>query len=189
MSRAITTGNVGASGRARKLVAPNSPNATTYPNPAAATRDRPTSGRSTSRHTRAGEAPNVAAACRSRSSTARNTGSTIRTINGVTTSACASGTSNGDVRKSPGNASIVTRYPKPTVTADTPSGSINAVSSTSAIRLPDRRNPTSTTAENTPTTRATVVASNAVRTELKAASSPVTANVPRSPRVASAAYP
>ena len=73
-------------------VAPNSPSDTAKANPAATSSARRTIGRSTSRHTRHGDAPSTAAASRSRPSTARSTGSMVRTTKGTPTSACASGT-------------------------------------------------------------------------------------------------
>ena len=51
-----------------------------------------------------------------------------RTTNGIATSACAIGTSHDDARRSSGGSSSAMRNPKPTVTADTPSGSDSSVS-------------------------------------------------------------
>lgn len=109
-------------------VAPNSPSDTANANPAATSSARRTIGRSTSRQTRQGEAPSTAAASRNRPSTARSTGSMVRTTNGTPTSACASGTRIQLLRRSSGGSSSAMRNPNPTVTADTPSGSINSAS-------------------------------------------------------------
>ena len=53
----------------------------------------------------------------------------MRTTNGIATSACAIGTSSGDVRRSSGGVSRVIRNPKPSVTALTPSGTLSSPSS------------------------------------------------------------
>ena len=52
----------------------------------------------------------------------------IRTTNGIATSACAIGTSTGDVRRSSGGSSSAMRKPKPSVTAETPSGTLSSPS-------------------------------------------------------------
>ena len=121
-------------------------------------------GTSTSRHTRAGDAPSIAAASRSRGSMARSTGVTVRTTNGIATSAWAMGTRSGEERRSTGGWSRVMRKPKPTVTADTPSGSDSAVSS------PRLRRAASANAPQPPTTTAMTVAIAAKRSELPIAS-------------------
>ena len=86
-------------------------------------RARATIGRSTSRQTRAGLAPRASRpppAAAGRWSAAPD--ATMRTTNGIATSACAMGTSSGDVRRSSGGVSRVMRNPKPSVTALTPEG-------------------------------------------------------------------
>ena len=127
-------------------------------------RARATIGRSTSRQTRAGDAPSVAAASRRRGSMARSTGVTMRTTNGTATSAWAIGISHDEPRKSNGAWSSAMRKPKPTVTADTPSGSERSVS------RPRRRDAASANAPHPPTTTASTVAIAANRSELAMAS-------------------
>ena len=96
---------LGQSLRATKTVAPNSPTEIANANPAATPSARSTSGRSTSRQTRAGEAPSTAAASRSCTSIERSAGATMRTTNGAATSACTIGTSHGEARSASGGSS------------------------------------------------------------------------------------
>ena len=167
ISRPITTGSVGVSGRATKVVAPNSPSATAKANALAPASALDMIGRSTDHHTRIGPAPSTAAACRSRSSAARSTGSTIRTTSGMVTIACAIGISSGDDRRSSGGASRAIRNPKPTVTALTPSGSITIASSPPIARRATRRRGrrASTTDSSTPISTDSAAAASAVRSE------------------------
>ncbi len=130
----MTTGIVGNSGRATSAVAPNSPMEMAKANAAATNIARPTMGKSTSRQTRQGDAPITAAAPRNDGRMPRSTGSKLRTTNGNATSVCASGKSAGDARKSSGGLSSAMMYPKPSVTADVPSGSMNNGSSMAAHR-------------------------------------------------------
>lgn len=149
-------------------VAPNSPSDTAKANPAATASARRTIGRSTSRHTRHGDAPSTAAASRSRSSTARSTGSMVRITNGTPTSACASGTRIQLVRRSSGGSSRATRKPKPTVTAETPSGSISSASNPRTSRPASLR--VSAAAARPPISRAMAVAATAYSSEVPIAS-------------------
>ncbi len=132
--RKIATGSVGASGRARNTVAPNSPSEMANANPAATASARPATRRSISRHTRPGDAPSSAAASRCRSSIARSVGTTIRTTNGIATSAWTTGTIHGAERKSIGGSSSAITNPKPSITAEAPSGSMSMPSSSLAPR-------------------------------------------------------
>lgn len=164
-------------------VAPNSPSETANANPAAISSARRTSGRSTSRQARHGEAPSTAAASRSLSSTARSTGSIVRTTNGTPTRACASGTRIQLARRSNGGSSRVMRNPKPTVTADTPSGSMSSASKPRTSR-PARL--VSAAAASPPMTRAIRVATTAYRSEFPMVSRRGTRNVPEGSGVCSA---
>ena len=119
---------VGESGRATNSVAPNSPSDTATAKPNPTVNARSAIGRSTSRHTRLGDAPSTAAASRRRGSIERNAGTTARITNGIATTDWAMGTRIVLARRSRGQRSSATRKPKPTVTADVPSGSINSVS-------------------------------------------------------------
>ena len=58
----------------------------------------------------------------------RMTGATARTTNGKATREWASGMMSTDVRRSRGGESSAMRKPKPTVTADVPSGSMTSAS-------------------------------------------------------------
>ena len=80
----------------------------------------------------------TAAASRSRGSIDRSAGATIRTTKGDATSACATGTSQGDERKSSGGSSKAITKPNPSITADAPSGSMTRTSSHAAARPRDR---------------------------------------------------
>ena len=60
----------------------------------------------------------------------RSAGVTIRTTNGAATSDCATGTSHHDERKSIGASSKAIRKPKPSITAEAPSGSSTSPSTT-----------------------------------------------------------
>lgn len=159
-------------------VAPNSPSDTAKAKPAAISNARRTRGRSTSRQTRQGDAPSTAAASRSRSSTARSTGSMVRTTKGAPTSACASGTRTQDWRRSSGGLSSAIRKPKPTVTADTPSGSISSASNPRTSRPASRR--ASAAAASPPITTAMAVAATAYSRELTTDSIGATRKVPPS---------
>src|SRR5680860_1282723 len=88
-------------------VAPNSPSEIANAKPAATNAARATMGRSTSRHTRAGEAPSTAADSRRRSSIERSTGVITRTTNGTATTACAMGMSTGEPRRSRGGSPVL----------------------------------------------------------------------------------
>ncbi|CPU65437.1 Uncharacterised protein [Mycobacteroides abscessus] len=85
----------------------------------------------------------------------------------------------------PSGRSSVTRKPKPTVTAETPSGSMNTESSTEIARRPprERGRRDTTSATRPPITTASTVASAAVRSELPAASHTVTDSALRPPVV------
>ena len=72
--RKIATGSVGVSGRAMNSVAPNSPSEIGEREPGRRRTRARAIGRSTSRHTRAGDAPSTAAASRRRGSIERSTG-------------------------------------------------------------------------------------------------------------------
>ena len=95
---------------------------------------------------------------------ARSTGVITRTTNGIATSAWAIGTRNHDVRRSNGGSSSAMRKPKPTVTADTPSGNDTTASSA----RPRRR--LRNTAAQPPTVTASTVATTAYRSEVPIAS-------------------
>ena len=82
-----------------------------------------------------------------------------RTTNGTPTRACASGTSSQESRRSSGGLSRVIRKPKPTVTAEVPSGSISSASKPRSSR-PARR--VRAAAASPPTSSATTVASGGV---------------------------
>ena len=118
ISRAISTGSVGADVRARNDVAPNSPSDTAAAKPAPTASARPSTGRSTVRQVRTGDEPSVAAASRRRGSIERSTGSTSRTTSGTATRAWPIGTMIHDPRRSNGAAANVISRPNPTVTAD-----------------------------------------------------------------------
>src|SRR5680860_1188860 len=160
----MTTGSVGRSSRARKLVAPNSPRETAKAKPAAARRERQATGRSTVSRTRNGPAPREDAAWRWRSSMERNTGPTVRTTSGSATMAWAIGISSAELRRSTGGRSRVIRNPKPTVTAETPSGSMNNPSSTPVNRPPAGRETRNATSE--PSDRARALATSALALSL-----------------------
>ena len=107
-----------------KMVAPNSPSEIANANPAATSAARATIGRSTSRQHAPGCAPSVAAASRSRGSMERSTG----VIDAHDERDRDERLRDRDqprraVRRSSGGSSSAMRNPKPTVTADTPSGS------------------------------------------------------------------
>ena len=142
----MAIGIVGVPLRDRKLVAPNSPSEIAAASPAAATTGRRRCGHVTSRQARAGDAPSVAAASCRRGSMPRSTGSTVRTTNGMATSAWPTGTSHHDARQSTGGVSNVMSTPKPIVTADVAIGSISPVSS----RRPPRRAAVIASAATTP---------------------------------------
>ena len=112
----------GASARAMTIVAPNSPsemaNANAGRHQHGPPHERQVDGAATPG---AGDAPSTAAASRSRGSIERSTGVMVRTTNGSATTACAIGTSHGLARRSTGSSRAM-RNPKPTVTADVPSG-------------------------------------------------------------------
>ncbi len=165
-SRSIATGTVGASARAITIVAPNSPTEMAKAKPAATSRARRTSGRSTSRQARHGEAPNVAAASRRRGSIDRSTGVMVRTTKGSATTAWATGTSHGLARRSTGS-SRASRKPKPTVTADVPSGRSSKASRAPAARLVARAR---AAAAHPPSATAMTVATRANRSEFATAS-------------------
>ena len=82
----------------------------------------------------------------------------VRTTKGTPTRAWASGTRIHDDRRSSGGSSSAIRNPKPTVTADTPSGSISSASKPLTSR-PARR--VSAAAASPPTSRAMAVAAAA----------------------------
>ena len=147
--RKIATGSVGRSGRARNTVAPNSPSEIANAKPAATASPRETIGRSISRRTRPGDAPSSAAASRWRGSIERSVGATIRTTNGIATSACATGTIHGAARKSRGSVSKAMRKPRPSITAEAPSGSRTSPSSSR-----DPRSSATANAASPPTTTA-----------------------------------
>ena len=115
-----------------------------------------------------GEAPRDAAASRWRGSIALIVGKTVRATMGIATMDWAIGTSHHDVAKFRGGPDMVTRKPKPTVTADTPSGSINRMSNAfnapfaALLRgLRDR-----ITDSDTPTASASTAATSAVAKEV-----------------------
>ncbi len=181
ISRKITTGRVGCSSRARNEVAPNSPRLTANAKPAATTSGRATTGTSTVRNARSGPAPSDAAAWRWRSSTPLSTGTRVRTTSGSATRAWAIGTSSGD------EVSRVSRKPKPSVTADTPSGSMKNASRVPRSRrsaLPSERRLT-TTAISPPSSSDIQVASTAVRRLVTSASVAGTSSALPSPTVVS----
>ena len=153
--------------RVRKLVAPNSPREMAKAKPAPATSARRRKGRSISRHTRDGEAPSVDAASRRRGSMARSVGRTARTTKGTATTAWAMGMRTHEPLRSSGRWSMVMSRPKPTVTADVPSGSMSPASRSE----PTRREAAMATAALPPTTTATTVASTAKRSEVPTAAS------------------
>src|SRR5687768_12427683 len=128
-NRKIAIGMVGASGRTMNSVAPNSPNETANEKPAPTRAPRATIGRSISRQVRRGDAPRTAAASCRRRSIERMTGTTARTTNGNAMTAWAIGMSNTEVRRSTGSVPNDTSRPKPTMTADVPSGSVRRASS------------------------------------------------------------
>src|SRR3990172_5122761 len=129
----MATGSVGYSGRARKLVAPNSPSEMVKANTPLTSAARAMMGKSTSHHTRQGEAPSTAAACRRLTGIERSAGSKARTTKGSATSECASGINSGSEPESKGGRLNTTMNPNPSVTAEVPSGSINSGSSTALM--------------------------------------------------------
>ena len=142
-------------------VAPNSPSEIANANPAATSAARATIGRSTSRHTRAGEAPER----RRRVTQAGIDGAQHRASSPARRTAprpapARSGTSHHEPRKSKGAWSRAMRKPNPTVTAETPRGSDTSASS------PRRRDDASANAAQPPTTTAITVATTAKRSEL-----------------------
>ena len=68
-------------------VAPNSPSDTAKANPAPTATPRAATRRSISRRTRPGDAPSTAAASRVRGFTVRSIGTSVRTTNGIPTTA------------------------------------------------------------------------------------------------------
>ncbi len=74
----------------------------------------------------------------------------MRTTNGIATSACTTGTIQGDERKSIGSVSNAMRKPKPSITADAPSGSMRARRAAALLRASRRPQ----TAARPPTTSA-----------------------------------
>ena len=180
ISRKITTGSVGLSGRARKDVAPNSPSETANANPIARPRDRAAIGRSTVRSTRPGAAPSVAAASRSRGSIARSTGSTVRTTRGTATTACAIGTSSRagpQVDRQPERVVHRQQEPEPDGHRGHPEREHEHArrAPTTARRPTARRGRRDTTsATSPPTTSAITVASTAIRSEFSVACHTVT---------------
>ena len=125
----MATGMVGRSGRAIRLVAPNSPIEMVKANTAPTNTDRATMGRSTSRHTCQGDAPRSAAASRRWGWMERSAGRTLRTTKGSATSVWARTINRGEVRRLSGGSSSATMYPSPSVTAEVPNGSIKTGSS------------------------------------------------------------
>ena len=79
-------------------------------------------GRVASRRARHGDAPRAAALSPREAFAWATAGATIRTTKGIATRAWAIGTSHGEARRSSGGRSNATTNPKPSVTADTPSG-------------------------------------------------------------------
>ena len=150
------------------VVAPNSPSEMAKAKPAATSRARRTSGRSTSRQTRAGEAPRTAAASRRRWSIEREhrrhrAHDERQRDHGLG--------ERHEPRAGPqvDGASSAMRNPKPTVTAEVPSGS-----SSSDVDARGRRGPgarPSAAAARPPSTTARTVATAAKRSELPSASS------------------
>ena len=114
---------------------------------------------------------------------ARSAGSRVRTTSGTATTACASGRIHQERVRASGGRARVMRKPKPTVTAETPSGSMKAASSPAmtraSARLRGRRETTRHTA--TPRLRAMAAAATATDTELAAASHTVTSRALRPP--------
>ncbi len=105
----------------------------------------------------------------------------VRTTKGTPTSACASGTRIQEALRSSGGSSSAIRKPKPTVTADTPSGSISSASNPRTKRPASRR--VSAAAARPPITTAMAVAATAYWRELPIASIGGTRKVPPSSRV------
>jgi len=138
IKRKMTTGRVGRSGRARNAVAPNSPSEVANPKPIARPRPRSANGTSRVSRVRHGLAPRVAAASCRCGSIARRVGRIARTTSGRATIAWAIGISTHDDRRSSGGRLRVIRKPNPTVTAETPSGSMNTESTTRSVRWPTR---------------------------------------------------
>ena len=149
-------------------MAPNSPSETANENPAPTASARAAIGRSISRRTLAGAAPKVAAASRRRTSMPRRVGTTTRITNGTPIRAWATGTSHRDDRKSSGGSLNAMSMPKPTVTAEAPSGSIIP---RSKARAKVRRPCTTTTEASPPTTTARPAATTANTSELRNAPS------------------
>ena len=187
-------------------VAPNSPSETAAQNPAATANARAVIGsrprarppRPGAEHRRRVAQPRVDAAQR---------GHDARTTNGIATTACAIGTSNGEVARPRGACSNASRKPNPTVTAEVPSGSIRNASN--AARRPpgprgdrDRRQPADDQRDRrsrSPRTRASCAPRSTARRTTSSSTrssrardtpeAPVPADVQRAPRPARRAAP
>ena len=168
----MTTGSVGFSSRARNAVAPNSPSETANAKPAAASSGFHTTGRSTvsDRAQRRGAErgrglalPVVDAAEHRRERADHQRAARRGPGRWAPAAGCPAGRAGGSSR--------AMRKPKPTVTAETPSGSMNTASSPDRTRCSgrecDRR--VTTTATRSPTPTDIQVASTAVRSEVTSA--------------------
>ncbi len=116
---------VGVSGRAVKMVAPNSPRLMVNAKMEAAMTDFEIRGKMMCRNVAMGDAPSVADASVNTSGMDRMAGRIARMTNGNPTRAWAMGIKKKEVRRLRGGLSRVMMIPKPKVTADVDSGSMN----------------------------------------------------------------
>ena len=137
----MATGSVGVSGRARKMVALNSPRLMVKANNAATKIGRRIRGQSTSHQVRQPSAPSMAAASLSDCWILLKPGRTLRKTKGTATTAWTMGNMRMEDRRLSGGRPKAMRYPRPSVTADVASGSMKRASSSRVDRLMPRRTP------------------------------------------------
>ncbi len=159
-------GIVGCSGRARKVVAPNSPRDIVNANNAADMIARNKIGNSTCQNVLQGDAPNTIAEYFNSRGMEAITGCNILTTKGMATNEWAMGTSKGNDRTSRGGRLKTSMNPKPKVTAEVPNGSIRMGSRS----LPQRERDEITLAAKKPKNKAIPTVTRPKYNELKIAS-------------------